>query len=89
MQWPAQRIKEGPSRALGRRAIERIAEPPLIDDRRLTDRAVRIDRDPDFDDEILGIASARWNVPAARDLLPHQVYFARCNLAAERSTGLR
>src|SRR5262249_20068876 len=88
VQWPAQRIEEGASRAFCGRAVKWIAQSALIDDRRLPYRAVGIDGDPDFDDEIFGVARTRGNVPAPCDLLPYQVYFACCNLAAQRRSGL-
>ncbi len=90
MERPALRVEKGAPRAFGRRAEERIAaQAPLIDDRRLPDGAVGIDRHLYLDDEILCVAGAGRNVPAARDLVADRVEFARGELASERSLRLR
>src|SRR6476619_1720623 len=90
MQRPALRVEEGAPRAFGCSAEEGIAaQAALIDDRRLPDRAVGIDYDLDLDDEIFRVAGACRHAPTARDLVADHVEFAHCELASERSLGLR
>jgi hypothetical protein len=62
----------------------------LIHNRRLTTSAVRVDDNPDLDDEIFRIGYARGDVPASRhNLVPDQVGVAGGAVAAERRQGLR
>src|ERR1700733_3812482 len=90
LQWRALRIEESPPGALRRRAEQRIGTgPPGIDDVGASDHAVGLDRSADLDDEVLGVARAGIDVPAARDLLADEVEFASGQLAAERRPGLR